>query len=59
MSASFVFFTALGYGATLLSPLMSSVRSWRIVDVITGLLMLGFAAIMLSQTSWLAGFVTS
>jgi hypothetical protein len=35
------------------------VRSWRIVDVITGLLMLGFAAIMLSQTSWLAGFVTS
>ena len=59
MSASFVFFTALGYGATLLSPLMSSVRSWRIVDVITGLLMLGFAAIMLSQTSWLAGFVIS
>ena len=59
MSASFVFFTALGYGATLLSPLMTSVRSWRIVDVITGLLMLGFAAIMLSQTSWVAGFVTS
>lgn len=59
MSASFVFFTALGYGATLLSPLMTSVRSWRIVDVITGLLMFGFAAIMLSQTSWVAGFVTS
>lgn len=59
MSASFVFFTALGYGATLLSPLMTSVHSWRIVDVITGLLMFGFAAIMLSQTSWVAGFVTS
>ena len=59
MSASFVFFTALGYGAYLLSPLMTSVRSWRIIDMITGFLMLGFAAIMLFQTSWIAGVLAS
>lgn len=51
VGASFVFFTALGYGASYLGPLMTSPLSWRIVDSITGVLMLGFAIVMLSQTS--------
>ena len=51
MGASFVFFTALGYGASYLGPLMTSPVSWQIVDSITGIFMLGFAIGMLFQTS--------
>jgi L-lysine exporter family protein LysE/ArgO len=38
-SASFVFFFGLGYGARLLAPAMQSARSWRILDVIIGVVM--------------------
>ena len=51
MGASFVFFAALGYGASYLGPLMTSPLSWRIVDSITGVFMLGFAVAMLFQTT--------
>ena len=51
MGASFVFFTALGYGASYIGPLMTSPLSWQIVDSITGVLMLGYAVGMLFQTS--------
>lgn len=33
VSASFVFFFGLGYGARLLAPVMQSARSWRILDI--------------------------
>jgi L-lysine exporter family protein LysE/ArgO len=32
VTASFVFFFSLGYGARFLAPLMQSARSWRILD---------------------------
>ena len=34
MSASFIFFFSLGYGARLLRPLFSRPQAWRILDVI-------------------------
>jgi L-lysine exporter family protein LysE/ArgO len=43
-TASFVFFFSLGFGARLLAPLMTSARSWRVLDLGTGLLMLMLAA---------------
>lgn len=44
VSASFVFFFSLGYGARLLAPLMQSVRAWRILDVGIGVTMWTLAA---------------
>ena len=44
VTASFVFFFGLGYGASLLSPIMQSAKAWRILDVIIGLVMLALAA---------------
>lgn len=37
--ASFVFFFSLGYGARYLAPLMKTPLTWRILDVLIGLLM--------------------
>lgn len=37
--ASFVFFFSLGYGARHLAPLMKTPLTWRILDVLIGLLM--------------------
>lgn len=42
--ASYVFFFGLGYGARYLAPVMQSSRSWRILDVIIGVVMLLLAA---------------
>jgi len=39
VAASFVFFFSLGYGARLLAPIMQTPRTWRILDVLIGLLM--------------------
>ncbi len=44
MSASFLFFFALGYGARLLRPLFSNPRAWQVLDVVIGVTMLGLAA---------------
>ncbi len=45
--SSFVFFFSLGYGARLLAPIMQSARSWRILDVIIGVVMWALAAKLL------------
>ena len=37
--ASFVFFFSLGYGARFLAPIMQTENTWRILDVLVGLLM--------------------
>ena len=41
--ASFVFFFGLGYGARLLAPIMQSIRAWRMLDVLIGLVMWALA----------------
>ncbi|MEO0915632.1 MAG: LysE family transporter, partial [Pseudomonadota bacterium] len=39
VSASFVFFFALGFGARLLAPIFERPGAWRVLDVCVGLLM--------------------
>jgi L-lysine exporter family protein LysE/ArgO len=43
MSASFVWFFSLGYGARLLLPLFQKQRSWQVLDVIIGVVMAALA----------------
>lgn len=43
VSASFVFFFALGYGARLLKPIFAQPKAWNILDALVGLLMLYLA----------------
>lgn len=43
MSASFVFFFTLGYGARRLAPLFARPQAWRVLDVAVGLLMWAIA----------------
>ncbi|MBB5724029.1 L-lysine exporter family protein LysE/ArgO [Loktanella ponticola] len=43
VTASFVFFFGLAYGARLLAPMMQSSRAWRILDVIIGVVILALA----------------
>jgi L-lysine exporter family protein LysE/ArgO len=43
MTASFVFFFALGYGARLLRPLFADPRAWRILDFLIGVVMWSIA----------------
>ncbi|NDR57985.1 LysE/ArgO family amino acid transporter [Aliiruegeria sabulilitoris] len=44
VSASFLFFFALGYGARLLQPLFARPFSWRVLDVVIGIVMWSIAA---------------
>lgn len=44
VSASFVFFFGLGYGARLLAPLFARPRAWQVLDVGIGLTMWAIAA---------------
>ena len=44
MSASFLFFFALGYGARLLRPLFADPRAWRLLAVLIGITMALLAA---------------
>ena len=44
VTASFVFFFSLGYGARLLAPVFARPRAWRVLDVIIGLIMWRIAA---------------
>ena len=48
VSASFVFFFSLGYGARLLAPVMQSARAWRRLDVLIGIVMWALAVNLLS-----------
>lgn len=43
VTASFVFFFSLGYGARLLAPVMRSPRAWQILDALIGITMLALA----------------
>ena len=42
--ASVAWFTGIGYGARLLSPLLRKRRAWQVLDVLIGLTMLAIAA---------------
>lgn len=44
MSASFVWFFGLGYGARLLRPLFTKAKAWQILDIIIGCVMWAIAA---------------
>jgi L-lysine exporter family protein LysE/ArgO len=48
VTASFLFFFVLGYGARLLAPVMRSARSWQVLDVTIGVLMCGLAVRLVS-----------
>ena len=50
ISASFLFFFTLGYGARLLRPLFEKPRSWRIFEFLIGCLMLFLAVKLLWGT---------
>ena len=53
--ASLVFFSALGFGAQFLSPLLSTPRAWRWLDTLIGLAMWGLAVKLLYDSkSWIA-----
>ena len=44
--ASVLWFSGLGFGARLLSPLLSRPRAWQVLDVLIGLTMLDIAALL-------------
>ena len=52
VTASFVFFAGLGYGATALSGIMKRQNSWRILDAAVAVVMLGLAFGMARAGSW-------
>ena len=49
VSASFLFFFSLGYGARLLRPVLAKPDAWRILDGIIGVVMWSIAASLLIQ----------
>lgn len=49
VSASIVWFTALGYGARGLSTRLSTPRAWRIVDAVIALIMISIAVSLVVQ----------
>jgi L-lysine exporter family protein LysE/ArgO len=44
--ASVLWFSGLGFGARLASPLLARPRAWQVLDVLIGLTMLGIAAML-------------
>ena len=52
-TASFVFFFALGYGASLLAPQMQRPNAWRVLDTIIAVVMFALAIGMASAGGWL------
>jgi len=53
-TASFVFFFALGYGASLLAPQMQRPNAWRVLDTIIAVVMFALAIGMARAGCWLA-----
>lgn len=51
-TASFVFFSALGYGGYLLSDIMRGPRAWRILNGIIAVIMFALAATILRAGGW-------
>lgn len=47
MLASFVWFFSLAYGARLLAPLFEKPRTWQILDILIGVVMIGIAVSLL------------
>ncbi|WP_296247153.1 LysE/ArgO family amino acid transporter [uncultured Stenotrophomonas sp.] len=47
ITASFVFFFALGYGARLLAPVFANPRAWRVLDLLIGMVMSALAVKLL------------
>jgi len=47
MSASFTFFFSLGYGARILAPLFNKPISWKILEILIGIIMLLLAFMLL------------
>ncbi len=47
MSASFVFFFSLGYGAQFLAPLFKKASAWKILEMIIGCVMLALSLMLL------------
>lgn len=47
ITASWLFFFSLGYGARLLIPIFQSAKAWRILDVMIGAMMWGIATSLL------------
>lgn len=45
-SASFTWFTALGYGARVLTPLFAKPIAWKVLDLLVGLTMLALSAML-------------
>ena len=45
-AASLLWFSGLGFGARLLSPLLARPRAWQVLDVLIGLTMLGIALML-------------
>ncbi|MEC7586697.1 MAG: LysE family transporter, partial [Pseudomonadota bacterium] len=52
-TASFVFFFALGYGASLLAPQMQRPNAWRVLDTIIAVVMFVLAIGMARAGGWL------
>ena len=52
-TASFVFFFALGYGASLLAPQMQRPNAWRVLDTIIAVVMFALAIGMARAGGWL------
>lgn len=48
-TASIAWFAGLGYGARILTPLFSRSSSWRILDVIVGVIMFALAASLVAR----------
>ena len=51
-TASFVFFFALGYGASLLAPQMQRPNAWRVLDTIIAVVMFALAIGMARASGW-------
>ena len=49
MSASFVFFFSLGYGARLLAPLFSKANAWKVLEFSIGVVMIWLAFVVLGS----------
>ena len=45
-AASLLWFSGLGFGARLLSPLLTRPRAWQVLDVLIGITMLGIAGLL-------------
>ena len=52
-TASFVWFFGIAYGAKLLTPIMQTPRSWRILDLLIAIIMFILGFNLLFQGSWI------